>query len=188
MKSETDRFHRSSRTDWLLVFLAMFPSPHMIAAVGLGIAVRGLVHPHKIVATLYTVMDAFDQALCMFLLAGQRRDYIGARALLEVLPPATHMLVDQSYDGDWYREGHENKRDTPCIPSRKGRKIPISHGAASYRWRHKIENSFARLKAWRRVASRYDRCPKLSISALAAVVMFRLGVLTLRLDESVTGR
>ncbi|MCR9070078.1 transposase, partial [Pseudophaeobacter sp.] len=45
-----------------------------------------------------------------------------------------------------------------------------------YRKRHKIENSFARLKDWRRVATRYDRCPKvfLSACALAAVVMFWL--------------
>ncbi len=28
--SEADRFHRSSRTDWFLAFLEMFPSPHMI--------------------------------------------------------------------------------------------------------------------------------------------------------------
>ena len=27
-----DRFHRSSRTDWFLAFLEMFPSPHMILA------------------------------------------------------------------------------------------------------------------------------------------------------------
>ncbi len=29
---EADRFHRSSRTDWLLAFLEMFPSAHMISA------------------------------------------------------------------------------------------------------------------------------------------------------------
>jgi hypothetical protein len=29
---EADRFHRSSRTDWFLAFLEMFPSPHMISA------------------------------------------------------------------------------------------------------------------------------------------------------------
>ena len=29
---EADRFHRSSRTDWLLAFLEMFPSPHRISA------------------------------------------------------------------------------------------------------------------------------------------------------------
>lgn len=36
--------------------------------------------------------------------------------------------------------------------------------------------SFARLKDWRRVATRYDKCPKVFLSAcsLAAVVMFWL--------------
>ena len=29
---EADRLHRSSRTDWVLAFLGMFPSPHMISA------------------------------------------------------------------------------------------------------------------------------------------------------------
>ncbi len=39
-----------------------------------------------------------------------------------------------------------------------------------------IENMFARLKDWRRIATRYDRCAKvfLSACALAAVVMFWL--------------
>jgi transposase len=64
----------------------------------------------------------------------------------------------------------------PCIPSRRGRKIPIPHDPALYRQRHRIENSFARLKDWRRIATRYDRCPKvfLSACALAADVMFWL--------------
>ncbi len=29
---EAGRFHRSSRMDWFLAFLEMFPSPHMISA------------------------------------------------------------------------------------------------------------------------------------------------------------
>ena len=86
------------------------------------------------------------------------------------------MLADRGYDADWYREALEDKGITPCIPSRKNRKVPIPHDEARYRKRHKIENSFARLKDWRRVATRYDRCPKvfLSACALAAVVMFWL--------------
>lgn len=112
----------------------------------------------------------------MFLSAGQTSDYIGARALLDQLPAAKHMLSDRGYDADWYREGLENKGITPCIPARKGRKIPIPHDEIRYRQRHKIENSFARLKDWRRVSTRYDRCPKvfLSACALAAIVMFWL--------------
>ena len=45
----------------------------------------------------------------MFLTAGQRSDYTGARALLSALPPARHMLADRGYDADWYREALEKK-------------------------------------------------------------------------------
>jgi transposase len=65
---------------------------------------------------------------------------------------------------------------SPCIPSRIGRKVPIPHDADLYRLRHKIENMFARLKDWRRIATRYDRCPILFLSAcaLAATVIYWL--------------
>ncbi|WP_156529608.1 IS5 family transposase [Marivivens sp. JLT3646] len=125
---------------------------------------------------LHAVTDAAGRPLRMFLTAGQRSDYIGARALLDGLPPAEHLLADRGYDADWYREALEDKGIKPCIPSRKGRKVAIPHDEARYRKRHKIENSFARLKDWRRVATRYDRCPKVFLSACAsaAVVMFWL--------------
>ena len=100
---------------------------------------------------LHAVTDAAGRPLRMFLTAGQRSDYIGARALLDGLPPAEHMLADRGYDADWYREALEDKGITPCIPSRKSRKVPIPLDEARYRKRHKIENSFARLKDWRRV-------------------------------------
>ena len=47
---------------------------------------------------LHAVTDALGRPLQMFLTAGQRSDYIGARALLEGLPPAKHMLADRGYD------------------------------------------------------------------------------------------
>ena len=101
---------------------------------------------------------------------------MGALAFLDGLPAADHLLADPGYDADWCCEALEDKGIKPCIPSRKGRKVAIPHDEARYRKRHKIENSFARLKDWRRVATRYDRCPKvfLSACALAAVVMFWL--------------
>ena len=122
---------------------------------------------------LHAVTDALGRPLRVFLTAGQRSAYIGARALLREFPDAKHMLADRGYDADWYREALQGKGITPCIPARKGRKVPITHDANRYKKRHKIENSFARLKNGRRVATRYDRCPKvfLSACALAAVVM-----------------
>ncbi|WP_300801172.1 transposase, partial [uncultured Desulfovibrio sp.] len=45
-----------------------------------------------------------------------------------------------------------------------------------YCQRHKIENMFARLKDWRRIAMRYDRCAHTLLSAIhiAAIVIFYL--------------
>lgn len=112
----------------------------------------------------------------MFLSAGQTSDYVGARALLPTIPKAAALLLDRGYDADWFRNALIEMGISPCIPSRAGREVPIHHDADLYRLRHTIENMFARLKDWRRIATRYDRCPILFLSAcaLAATVIYCL--------------
>lgn len=111
----------------------------------------------------------------MFLSAGQTSDYIGARALLSSIPQAGALIGDRGYDDDWFRNALIEMGISPCIPSRRGRKVPVPHDQI-YRLRHRIENMFARLKGWRRIATRYDRCPILFLSAcaLAATVIYWL--------------
>lgn len=86
------------------------------------------------------------------------------------------MLGDRGYDADWCRNALIDMGISPCIPSRTGRKVAIPHDADLYRLRHRIENMFARLKDWRRIAARYDRCPVLFLPAcaLAATVIYWL--------------
>jgi transposase len=66
---------------------------------------------------------------------------------------------------------------TACIPSTRSRKVPIPHDATLYRKRHRIEIMFGRLKDWRRIATRDDRCATIFLGAitLAAIVIFWLG-------------
>ena len=40
----------------------------------------------------------------------------------------------------------------------RSRKVAIPYDALLYKQRHKIENMFGRLKDWRRIHTRYDRC------------------------------
>jgi transposase len=63
---------------------------------------------------------------------------------------------------------------TPCIPSKANRKVQIPHDRILYRQRHKIENMFGRLKDWRRIHTRYDRCAHTFFSAIciAATVIY----------------
>jgi transposase len=53
---------------------------------------------------------------------------------------------------------------------------PIPHDPALYRQRHKMEIMFGRLKDWRRIHTRHDRCAHafMSAIALAATVIFWL--------------
>ena len=96
--------------------------------------------------------------------------------MMEALPPAKAMLADRGYDADWFRHALTARGITPCIPSRTNRKRPIPHDKHLYRQRHKIENMFGKLKDWRRIATRYDRCAHAFFSAIAiaAAVIFWL--------------
>jgi transposase len=112
----------------------------------------------------------------MLLSEGQMSDYKGAALMIDALPPATDMLADRGYDADWFRSALLARGITPCIPSKKNRKVPIPHDSLLYKQRHKIENMFGKLKDWRRIHTRYDRCAHTFFSAIAiaATVIFWL--------------
>ena len=125
---------------------------------------------------LHAVTDANGRPLSFFMTAGQVSDYIGAAALLDELPKAQWLLGDRGYDADWFRDALQEKGIRPCIPGRKSRNEPIKYDKRRYRRRNRIEIMFGRLKDWRRVATRYDRCPTAFFSAiaLAATIIFWL--------------
>ncbi|GAY20078.1 mobile element protein [Sphingobium fuliginis] len=125
---------------------------------------------------LHAVTDANGRPISFFMTAGQVSDYTGAAALLDSLPKAQWMLADRGYDADWFRDALQEKGITPCIPGRKSRNKAIKYDKRRYKSRGRIEIMFGRLKDWRRVATRYDRCPKAFFSAiaLAATVIFWL--------------
>jgi len=103
-------------------------------------------------------------------------DYKGAALVLNALPDSRELLADRGYDAGWFREALMAKGITPCIPSKKNRKVQIPYDKTLYKQRHKIENMFGRLKDWRRIAMRYDRCAHTFFSAIciAASVIFYL--------------
>ena len=107
---------------------------------------------------------------------GQMSDYNGAALMLPLMPPAKVLLADKGYDADWFRDALTIRGIEPCIPSRAKRKTPVPHDAVLYRQRHKIEIMFGRLKDWRRIHTRYDRCAHTFFSAIciAAAVIFWL--------------
>ena len=112
--------------------------------------------------------------MIMLLSEGQMSDYKGAAKMLPALPKAKELIADKGYDADWFRNELAKRRITACIPSKSNRKTPIEHDQTLYRQRHKIEIMFGRLKDWRRIHTRYDRCAHTFMSAIciAATVIF----------------
>ncbi len=108
--------------------------------------------------------------------AGEVSDYTGAADLLGHMPSAEWLVADRGYDADWYRDALKDKGIRVCIPGRKRRKKKILFVRRRYKRRNRIEIMFGRLKDWRRIATRYDRCPKVFLSAitLTATVLFWL--------------
>jgi len=123
---------------------------------------------------LHAVCDGQGRPVLMLLTEGQASDHRGAALMLPHLPPSRELIGDRGYDSGRFRTALRDKGITPCIPSTRRRKVPIPHDAALYRQRHRIENMFGRLKDWRRIAMRYDRCAHTFFSAIAAAVTFWL--------------
>ena len=99
-------------------------------------------------------------------------DYQGAALMLPALPKARELLGDKGYDADWFRQALAERGIAACIPSKSNRKTPIDHDRVLYRERHKIENMFGKLKDWRRIHTRYDRCAHTFFSAICIAASF----------------
>ena len=125
---------------------------------------------------LHAVINENGKPIIMALTAGQVSDHIGAKIVYPALPSAKTLIGDKGYDSDEFRDALKAKNITPCIPPRKGRNHPAGYCKTLYKQRHKIENMFAKLKDWRRIATRYDRCADTFFAAItiAATVIFWL--------------
>jgi len=97
--------------------------------------------------------------------------------LLADLPDkAEEIIGDRGYDSNRIRLWLAERTITACIPPKKNRKSKPPYDWHLYKKRHLIENMFAKLKDWRRVATRYDRCAHTFMSAthIAASFIFYL--------------
>jgi len=99
-----------------------------------------------------------------------------APALLAALGPFERLIADRGYDSNAIRELIAARGAEAVIPPSSNRVRQIPYDRRAYRTRNLVERLWCRLKDWRRVATRYDRCPTALFSAiaLAATVIFWL--------------
>ena len=111
---------------------------------------------------LHAVCDGQGRPVIMLLSEAEMSDYKGARLIVDALPRARWLVADRGYDADWRRDALQEKGIEACIPPKKNRKIKIKFNG--------------KLKDWRRVATRYDRCAHTYFSTIciAAACIFYL--------------
>ena len=109
----------------------------------------------------------------LLLSAGNTNDITMAHALIEAAGPFRKLLADRGYDADHLRKRLIERNAEAVIPTTTSRKRPIPYDVAAYRHRNTVERLWARLKDYRRVATRYDKLARnydaaVHIAAIAA--------------------
>lgn len=125
---------------------------------------------------LHAVVNPQGKPVVMALTAGQVSDHVGAKIVYPALPNANTMIGDKGYDSDEWRAALKARGIEVCIPPKSNRKVKIPYDKALYKQRYRVENTFAKIKDWRRIATRYDRCADIFFAAItiAATVIFWL--------------
>lgn len=91
---------------------------------------------------------------------GQAGDAPEGRRLIEQLGPhqgRVALLMDSAYQDNATRELASALGFVPVVPPNPQRRQPWAYDKRLYRRRNGIERLFRRIKAWRRVFTRYDK-------------------------------
>ena len=114
---------------------------------------------------IHTAVDALGNPLSFSLTGGQRHDITQAPFLTEEFV-GEFTLADKGYDSNAFIEILSLKGSIPVIPSRKNRKEPRIYDDFLYEDRSRIECFFNKIKHYRRIFSRYDKCAQSFLSFL----------------------
>jgi transposase len=98
--------------------------------------------------------------LSLALSPGQTGDAPQGRELLRnggPVPAGCPLIMDRAYEGDETLHLARELGYLPVVPPNPKRLVPWAYDRVLYRRRNEIERLFRRLKAYRRVFSRFDK-------------------------------
>jgi transposase len=101
---------------------------------------------------------------------GQVHDVTHAQSLVTHSPRSATVTADKGYDSEPLRAQIRLQGATPNIPRKQNSKVGNADMDWSlYRYRHLVENAFAKLKQFRAIATRYDKLQRNFASLIALV-------------------
>ena len=122
---------------------------------------------------IHLLVDACGFPYAFTLTGGEVHDATAAPDLVNKIAGGDTVIADKGYDSEKIRAQIEAQGLTTVIPRRKNSK----HGNKEldwhlYRYRHLVENAFARLKNFRGIATRYDKLARNYESVVALACAF----------------
>jgi transposase len=118
--------------------------------------------------TIHALTDETGKPRVLLIAPGNVHDVMMAPELLTAAGCIKRLIADKAYDTNRLRSLLRERGIKAVIPSIARRKPLIPYNREAYRQRNLIERMFARLKDYRRIATRYD---KLARNFLASVVL-----------------
>jgi transposase len=125
--------------------------------------------PEGLTSKIHALVDADGRPVALRLTGGQVHDSQEAEALLEVMPDGATLLGDKGYDSNAIREAAARKNAWANIPARSNRKQRYAFSGWVYRQRNLVERFFNRIKHFRGIATRYDKCPENYLAAVKLI-------------------
>ncbi|ELF5344629.1 IS5 family transposase [Vibrio metschnikovii] len=124
---------------------------------------------------IHLVVDSGGLPIYFELSEGQRNDIDRAESLVDNLKEVNVFIADKGYDSEALRAYVDSKGGETVIPKRNYRQDidKESMDWCLYKYRHLIENAFARIKHFRSISTRYDKLARnyASMVSLALTIM-----------------
>lgn len=124
---------------------------------------------------IHMAVDACGLPIHFSVTGGEVHDCKEAPELVARLPLAHYTIADKGYDSEPLRIQIREKGSVPIIPRKQNSTIG-NHDMdwCLYKYRHLVENLFARLKHFREIATRYDKLKRNfeSVIALACALIW----------------
>jgi transposase len=117
---------------------------------------------------IHMAVDAHGLPIDFEITGGEVHDCKVALKFFAQLPDADYMIADKGYDSEELRDLVRSKSSIPVIPRKSNSKTgndDMDWGL--YKYRHLVENVFARLKHFRAIATRYDKLKRNYASLVA---------------------
>ena len=117
-----------------------------------------------------------DTAIEVDVVAGQRHDAPLLKPMLDKtaarVPDMEEVVGDKGFDGEPQRQACRGHGAVPVIPAKRSRVAPEPLDVPAYRERNRVERLFAKMKEFRRVATRYDKRKRMFLGWVHLVLGF----------------